>query len=142
MSDQTQNSTAQTHAAHWSTEDLTNNLKTSDKPIFIDFYAEWCGPCKLAAPIIDKLSGEYQDRVTIVKLDVDEYNDAARQYGVMSIPTVLVFDKKDGAMVEVNRKIGFPGEAGYRQMLNAVASPAAGANSSDKPAAPAQAKAA
>lgn len=90
------------------------------KPVFVDFYADWCGPCKLAAPIVEKLSGEYTDRVIIGQLDTDENGDLAGQYGVMSIPTVLIF--KDGK--EVDRKIGFPGEAGYRQMLEKVAMPA------------------
>lgn len=84
------------------------------KPVMVDFYAEWCGPCKLAAPVIDKLSGEYNDKAVIAKVDVDENRELAQKYDVMSIPTVIIF--KNGE--EVDRKIGFPGEAGYRQMLD------------------------
>lgn len=91
----------------------------NDQPVFVDFYAEWCGPCKMAAPIVDKLAGEYGDKMVIAKLNVDENNDVAARYGVMSIPTVIVFKKNDqGEMEESDRKIGFPGEQGYRQMLD------------------------
>lgn len=90
------------------------------KPVFVDFYADWCGPCKLAAPIVEKLSDEYADRVIIGQLDTDDNSEVAGKFGVMSIPTVLIF--KEGQ--EVDRKIGFPGEAVYRQMLEKVAMPA------------------
>lgn len=100
-------------AAHLSTEDFDQAI-SSDKPVMVDFYADWCGPCQLAAPIIDKLAGEFADKVTVAKLNVDENIDVARKYGVMSIPTVLVF--KDGKVVD--QQIGFPGEAGYRKMID------------------------
>lgn len=86
-------------------------------PVFVDFYADWCGPCKAAAPIIEKLAGEYQGKVIIAKLDTDESHDLAIKNRVMSIPTVIVY--KDGQ--EVDRQIGFPGESGYRRMLAKVA---------------------
>lgn len=105
-------------APHLTAEEFAAAVKNSTgKPVMVDFYADWCGPCKAAAPIIDKLAGEYADTITIAKLDVDEHNAVAAQYGVMSIPTVLMF--KDGQ--EVDRKVGFPGESGYRQMLAKVA---------------------
>jgi thioredoxin 1 len=91
-----------------------------DEPLFVDFYAEWCGPCKLAAPIIDKLAVEYAGKVKIAKLDVDANINSARELGVMSIPTVIVFQKKGDKLEEVDRKIGFPGEQGYREMLTQV----------------------
>jgi thioredoxin 1 len=83
-------------------------------PVFVDFYADWCGPCQVAAPIVDKLADEYQGKAIIAKLNVDENNQIAGEYGVMSIPTVIIF--KDGE--EVDRKIGFPGEDGYREMID------------------------
>ena len=89
-------------------------------PIMIDFYAEWCGPCKLAAPVIDKLSTEFAADIKIVKLDVDANPVTTKKYGVMSIPTVIVIKKDGDEMKEVDRKIGFPGEDGYRQMLSKV----------------------
>lgn len=69
----------------------------------VDFYAEWCGPCKMLAPIIEDLAENYDGKATIVKLNVDEAQDIAAQYGVMSIPTVIIF--KDGE--EKQRLIGF-----------------------------------
>jgi thioredoxin 1 len=106
--------TQQTHAPHLSADEFNQTLKTSKLPVLVDFYAEWCGPCQIAAPIIDKLSGELKDKIVIAKVDTDQYTDLAREYGVMSIPTVIVF--KNGE--EVDRQIGFPGEGGYRQMID------------------------
>lgn len=91
-----------------------------DKPVFVDFFAEWCGPCQMAAPVIDKLADEYGDKIMIAKLNVDENPVSAQEYGVMSIPTVLVF-KKDGDEAKiVAKQIGFPGEAGYKAMIDEV----------------------
>ncbi len=101
-------------APHFSDTEFTEAVKNSGTmPVLVDFYADWCGPCKLAAPIIDRLSAEFKDTMVIGKLDTDEFSDVARDHGVMSIPTVIVF--KDGQ--EFDRQIGFPGEEGYRQMI-------------------------
>lgn len=81
---------------------LDDVLKT-DKLVMIDFWAEWCGPCKMIGPIIDEIGKEYQDRVVVGKVDVDNNNDATAKYGIRSIPTVLfiqngeVVDKVVGA---------------------------------------------
>lgn len=89
-----------------------------DMPVFIDFFAEWCGPCKMAAPIVDKLAEEYEGKAIITKLNVDESPQTAGQFGVMSIPTVVIMKKNGEKMEEVDRKIGFPGEDGYKAMLD------------------------
>lgn len=78
------------------------NFKTealeSDKLVLVDFYADWCGPCKMMAPIIDELAGEYEGSVKIGKLNVDDNPDTARQYRVMSIPTIIIY--KNGEAVD------------------------------------------
>ena len=111
--------TKQQGALHLSEDTFKQTLKDAgDQPVFIDFFAQWCGPCKMAAPIVDKLAGEYAGKAVIAKLDVDENREVAAQFGVMSIPTVVVMKKNGDQMEEVDRKIGFPGEDGYREMLD------------------------
>jgi len=65
----------------------------SDMPVVVDFYADWCGPCKIIAPLIHKLSEEYQGKVKFVKVDTDANQELAMQFGIMSIPTVMFFSK-------------------------------------------------
>lgn len=93
---------------------FAQTVETSKIPVLVDFYADWCGPCQMAAPIIDKLAGQYAGKLQITKLNVDESRDIAVKYGVMSIPTVLIF--KEGKVVD--QQVGFPGEEGYVAMLD------------------------
>ena len=85
----------------------------SDKPVLVDFWATWCGPCRMAAPVLEALSEEYAGRVTFGKLNIDENADAAIALGVMSIPTLVLF--KDGK--EVDRLIGMQGKPAFHAMI-------------------------
>ena len=70
----------------------------SDLPVFVDFYADWCGPCKMMSPVIDKLAEEYEGKIKVGKVNVDENGDLAVKYGIMSIPNMVVF--KNGEVAD------------------------------------------
>lgn len=80
----------------------------------VDFWAPWCGPCRMAAPVLEQLSEEYQGKVTFAKLNIDDYGEAAMALGVMSIPTLILF--KDGH--EVDRLVGMMGKPAFKAMID------------------------
>lgn len=85
-------------AKELTTTNFDNEVLQSDKPVLVDFWAAWCGPCKMIGPLVEELSGEYEGKATVGKLDVDQNQDLAIKYGVRSIPTILYF--KNGEVVD------------------------------------------
>lgn len=81
---------------HTNDQNFEADVLQSDKAVLLDFWAEWCGPCKVIAPLLDEAADEYEDRVTVAKLNVDENPNIASKFGIRSIPTLILF--KDGAV--------------------------------------------
>ena len=81
---------------HTNDDNFETDVLNSDKPALVDFWAEWCGPCKMIAPLLDEAAAEYADKVAVVKLNVDESPNVAQKFGIRSIPTLMLF--KDGAV--------------------------------------------
>jgi thioredoxin len=88
----------------------------SDKPVLVDFGAEWCGPCRTLGPIIEEISTEYEGRVVVGKVDVDKNQEFTAKYGVRNIPTVLMF--KDGEVV--GRQVGVASKKTYTDSLDSL----------------------
>jgi thioredoxin 1 len=79
-------------------DSFTKEVLESQSPVLVDFWAEWCGPCKMIAPVLDELATEYAGKIKIGKVDIDQHQSLAAQYGVRSIPTLLIF--KNGQVTE------------------------------------------
>jgi len=98
-------------------ENFATEVLQSPKPVLVDFWAEWCGPCKALTPILDELATEYDGRVRFGKVNVDEHQALASQYGVQNIPTLLILDK--GQVVE--QFVGLRSKRDLKARLDRVA---------------------
>ena len=87
---------------HLTEKNFNDEVVKSSLPVLVDFWAEWCGPCRMVAPVVDEIAKEYAGKLKVAKLNVDEAQNLAIQYGVMSIPTLLVF--KQGKVI--NQVVG------------------------------------
>lgn len=97
-------------------QNFNEEVLKADKPVMIDFYADWCGPCRLVSPIVDELAKTYEGKIKVGKVDVDANSKVAADYGVMSIPTVILYQKGK----EVTRQVGFGGKDVYVQMIEKI----------------------
>lgn len=94
-------------------QEFKNEVLNGEGVVLVDFFATWCGPCKMLAPVLDEIGNEMNGQVTVVKVDVDQSGDLANQFGIMSIPTMITF--KDGKPVD--KAVGFSSKAVLKAKL-------------------------
>ena len=97
-------------------QELKDLLQVSEKPVFVDFYAAWCGPCRMLAPVLSGLAEKYAEQAVFVKVNVDESEEAAMEHGISSIPNVIAF--KDGKAVA--NQLGFVPEGALEAFIKSV----------------------
>ena len=90
------------------------NVVNSDIPVFVDFWAEWCGPCRMVSPVVEELANDYEGKVKFVKVNVDEANELASKYNVFSIPTLIILNKGE----IVGQQVGAASKESYKSMID------------------------
>ncbi len=95
---------------------FVDDVLSSEKPVLVDFWATWCGPCKMVAPVLEEIAAEHSDKLTIAKLDIDANPQAARDFKVMSIPTLILFQGGK----PIKQTVGAKGKAALLKDLEAV----------------------
>jgi thioredoxin 1 len=96
--------------------DKWNDVLESERPVLVDFWAQWCGPCRIVAPVLEEISGEYQDKIDFVKVDVDQNSELSSRYNVFSIPTIAIFNK--GQIVA--QQVGAYSKESYKKMIEKI----------------------
>ena len=99
-------------------QNFKSEVLQSKAPVLVDFWAEWCGPCRMVAPVVEKIAQDYAGKLKVGKLNVDDHSEIPTQYGVQSIPTLLIF--KGGQ--EANRLVGFQSEQKLKSVIDSVLS--------------------
>ena len=105
---------ANEHVKEFTEDNFETEVLRSDRPVLVDFWAEWCGPCRMLAPTIDKLAADYAGRVKVGKVDTDSNRDISMKYGISSIPTVILF--KNGQIAQ--KFIGLRQERDFKAALD------------------------
>ena len=105
---------ANENVIHIGSEEAFDKLIAGDTPVLVDFWATWCGPCRMIAPIVEEIADEYAGKVVVAKVDVDEQGELAQRYRIMNIPTLMLF--RQGQLVD--KAIGARPKAALEQMLN------------------------
>ncbi len=103
-------------AKEFTTDNFETEVLESKKPVLVDFWAEWCGPCRMITPLIDELHQEFQDKAVVGKVNVDSESEISSRYGITSIPTLLFF--KDGEVVD--KHIGSASKTDLENKLNSL----------------------